>query len=425
MSAPPSSEPLRVLLLEDSEDDAALVWRELRRCGFAVEARCVDTEPTYIEQLRQFGPQLVLSDYALPGYDGMAALSAARQYAPNVPFIFVSGMIGEEVAIEALQRGATDYVIKDRLGRLGPAVRRALELTAEQNQRRRAEQQLRAKERHFRALIEHAQDLITLVDRVGVIRFQSRSSERLGYAPRQLEGRSFSEFVHEEDRPQVDAALDAALSRAAASLRPLELRFRAADGTWRVLESVGRGLIHDDEPAVVFNSRDITDRRALEAQIQHAQKMESVGRLAGGVAHDFNNLLTVILASVGFAARTDDLRSARRELDHIRTAAERAAALTRQLLTFSRKQLVRPAVIDVNGVLEGAAALLRRLAGERIDVVLRLGRRIGRVRADAGQIEQVLLNLVINASDAMPAGGTLTIETGAAEIDARHVATYP
>ncbi len=289
MSAP----ELHILFVEDSPEDVELEVRELRKGGLNFQVLRVETRDALQEALRDFRPDVVISDHTLPHLDGMSALKISRDICPEVPFIFVSGTIGEERAVASLKEGATDYVIKGRLAGFARVVERALR----------------------------------------------------------------------------------------------EVRERA-------------------------------ERRRLEEEFRQAQKMEAVGRLAGGVAHDFNNLLTVIL---GYAQLARDQVGADSpsvpELDEVIRASERAASLTRQLLAFSRKQLFQIKVIDLNAVVAEMEKMLHRVIGEDVQLLSTLDPSLGRVKADPGQIEQVILNLAINARDAMPGGGVLSIGTSNAELD--------
>jgi len=295
---------LRVLHLEDDPNDAELIQAEIETHGFQVAVVRVTTRDAFSAALEAGGLDLVLSDFSLPQFDGLSALEVARQIAPEVPFIAVSGRLGEEAAVECVRAGATDYVLKQRLSRLGPAVRRALDEADERRKRRQAEE---------------------------------------------------------------------ALQRS-------------------------------------------------EAQLRQAQKLEPLGRLAGGVAHDFNNLLTVILGyaqSLEMRLKADGKGA--QDAAEITRAARRAAELTRQLLAFSRQQLLEPRVVDLNLVVKEIDTMLRRLIGEDIDLVTATTAGLGRVVADPGQVGQVLMNLAVNARDAMPEGGKLTIETANVEVDQGYV----
>jgi two-component system, cell cycle sensor histidine kinase and response regulator CckA len=292
--------PLHVLYLEDNQNDADLVLSTLRADGIACEADRVETRTGFTTAIKRGGFDIIFSDFALPAFDGMSALEIVRQQCPNVPFILISGTLGEELAIESLKNGATDYVLKQRLSCLTLAVRRAM---------------------------------------------------------RDVEARA--------------------------------------------------------------------ERKQLEAQFIEAQKMEVIGQLAGGVAHDFNNLLAVIMGySELMMAKLPPDEPMRKEAEEIGHAANRAAGLTRQLLAFSRKQAVLPVVLDLNVVVAGMDEMLRRLIDENIDLQIVVGKDLGRVKADSGYVGQILMNLAVNARDAMPHGGKLTIETSNITLDENYAHTH-
>lgn len=278
---------LSILVVEDSEDDSRLSIRELERAGYEVQHVRTDTEPALRAALAQRRWDLVISDYNVPGFGGPAALAIVRELHPDLPFIFVSGTIGEETAVAAMRAGANDYVMKSNLKRLAPAIEREL--------------------------------------------------------------------------------------REAAARR---------------------------------------EREGLESQLRQSQKMEAVGTLAGGVAHDFNNLLTAIMGyGQLMAMRMKPGDPALRDTEEILKAATRASLLTRQLLSFSRREVVQPRLLDLNVVVSDIGKMLRRLIGESIDLAVVPGDDLWAVKADPGHMEQVLMNLSVNARDAMAKGGRLTIET--------------
>ena len=278
---------------------------------------------------------------------------------------------------------------------------------------------IRASEARFRSLIENASDLIVIVNMRGEIRYASPSALRvLGFSGEALRGKSLRDLLHPEDLPAFDALLT---SRPNTGQSPqFEIRVRHSNGSVRVLEGVATDLWDDPYVSgIVVNARDITERKAAEQvlhereeQLRQAQKLEAIGLLAGGVAHDFNNLLTVINGYSEFLlGAMDPADSQYGYAKSIRQAGERAAALTRQLLAFGRKQMLRPAILDLNEIVSEVAGMLRRLIGEDVELLCRLDPLLGGVEADPNQIHQVLINLAANARDAMPRGGTLTIAT--------------
>ncbi len=402
---------VRILVLEDNDADAELVEVELRRAELDFTARRVVTRPDFERALREFHPDIIVFDHQLPQFSGVAALELASALAPHAPFILLTGSLDEETAVEYMKAGAADYILKGRLTRLGPAVRGALE-------RERMKRQLREREEYFKSLIEQAMDIIAVLDADGAVRYASPSVlPLLGYGAEELVGQHIFDLVHPDD---IGPALRVFAEGVATGQgdRLLGLQVRHKDGTYRSLEAIGRYLL--DDPVVrgvVINARDVTERRSLERQLLQAQKMEAVGRLAGGIAHDFNNVLTAIFGYADLLTEEFPAGSpARQDLEEIRKAATRASALTRQLLAFSRQQVLAPMVLSVNDLVDDVDKMLRRLVGEDVELRLNLARDAGNVRADSGQLQQVIMNLVVNARDAMPTGGKLVIETADAEL---------
>ncbi len=284
-------EPLSILLAEDDDSDAALIVLEIKRSGFDPSVRRVQTEAEFASGLKT-PIDAVLVDYAMPSFEGIRALEMFKESGLEIPFILISGTIGEERAVEVMKLGATDYILKDRLGRLGIAMRQS--------------------QQKFK---EHKQ------------------------------------------------------------------------------------------------------RLQMERQFIEAQKMEVVGQLASGVAHDFNNLIGVILGCTDLMSmKLSPEHELRGFVDTIHASAERAAGLTKQLLIFSRNETVRPVVLNINDAIKDLDKVLHRLIGENVELEIRRGAEIGHVKADTGYVGQVLMNLVVNARDAMPNGGKLTIATANVEV---------
>jgi PAS domain S-box-containing protein len=270
----------------------------------------------------------------------------------------------------------------------------------------------------LQSIAENSADAIVTTDRHGRITYASSgSTDMFGYRPEELVGRQVAE-LYRNGRREARAVMDRL--RAEQRVRSHETAFRAKDGRW-VDVNMSVSLLRDPGGTIVGTVgivKDVTEKKRLEDRLRQSQKMEAVGRLAGGVAHDFNNLLQVIIGrthlTVAGLRPGDPLRT---ELDLVEQAARRAADLTRQLLAFSRKQVLAPRVLDLNAVLAGIAPMLRRLIGEDIDLVLAPTPRLDPIRADPGQLEQVVLNLAVNSRDAMPRGGRLTLETANAVLD--------
>jgi two-component system cell cycle sensor histidine kinase/response regulator CckA len=412
---------IRVLHLEDDPGDAALISHKLAVEGLAWDIVHVGDKAHFEAALARESFDLVICDYNLPGYDGLTAIKRAQEQQPDVPVIVISGTVGEEMAVECLHQGATDYLLKDRLERLAPAVQRALQEATERRSRREAEQRLRESEERYRLSMDLTPDAILIVDRIGRIQLLNVATERLfGYQRAELLGRPVETLiptryhqVHERHRHAYDQAAQVRFMGAGPDLFGLR-----RDGTEVPVEVSLGPFEFADERLVICVVRDITARRQLEAQFRQAQKMQSVGQLAGGIAHDFNNLLTIINGTTELAqAQVPAGDPVWEDLQEIRRAGERAAALTRQLLAFSRKQIQQLQVIDLNTVVTEMEKMLRRLIGEDIDLVFVPTQDLGAVKVDPGQIEQVIANLAVNARDAMPRGGKLTIETHNVEID--------
>ena len=293
--------------------------------------------------------------------------------------------------------------------------------------RHREDEAIQRNERYFRALTENAQDLITVLNLDGTIRYQSPSiKSMLGYELDELIGRNVFELIHADDRARVLETLTGGFEDPAMAHRTV-YRCKHADGTWHKLESIGRVMSLDSGiDGAVINSRDISERDSLERQLLQSQKMEGIGRLAGGVAHDFNNLLTAIMGYCEFAiGDVDEGSKLHGQMEQIMQASARAAELTRQLLAFARKQIAEPRNVDLNILTLNLEKLFRRLIGEDIELKTCTSDESPIAYVDPGQFEQVLVNLVVNARDAMPRGGKLTIEISTEQLDSDYVAFHP
>lgn len=412
---------LRVLVVEDDEEDAELLRLELERGGRSVIMQRVDTEEAYLTALADGAWDVIISDYSMPTFDGLKAFSIYQETALDIPFIFVSGALGEDRAVKAMLAGARDYILKGNLGRLNAAVDREVAEAKSRRERKMAEAANRREQRRL-AVALHATGAGVFEYRIpddGKGYCSGRLAEILGCTTQELQGfDTFSEWILEHVHPQDLERVRQCHKNVTQGEEPdyaIEFRLRGPDGTWRDLWCLAEAAEHDSSGKVadlVGVILDQTDQRRMEDQFRQAQKMEAVGRLAGGVAHDFNNLLTVILNFGDFVMESLEPGSAAQEdMQEILNAARRAENLTNQLLSFSRRQPVDPTVLNVNDLLANLDKMLGRLLGEDIDITAELAPDLWNVRVDNGRLEQVVVNLAINARDAMPAGGTLRVRT--------------
>ena len=562
---------LCALLLEDSDIDAELVEGHLAKAGLVCTIRRAVDRKSFVAAIESGECEIILADYALPDFDGLSALTIAKALAPDTPFVFVSGVVGEEFATAAIKRGATDYVLKRNLTRLGTAVERALTEARQRNERRWAEEALARSELNHRLAIEGAglgvwsfdrrtgllsidarcKALCGLAENADVnlgqlmslcwpndrlkLRAAARRAARAGHEGEGVftqevaidgaDGRERMIALHgqavfeagvclrfagvasdvteqrrahaalerlnerlkaeveartaERDRiwrlsrdlfavldprgrfKQINPAWTAHLGHAAGGLLAMQLsdilhaddlemarqtfaglagggfdrfdaRVRHADGTWRWIAwtvtperdafyVVGRDITEEKLSAdalVMTNDRlraQIDERQQIEQTLQQMQRLEAVGQLTSGVAHDFNNLLTVILGNITFVERAiTDLRAdpaIAQRIQHMRSAAERGASLTAQLLAFSRKQKLAPKALNLNEAVSGMRELLQSTMGGSIRIETVLQPTLWAALVDPTQIEMIILNLAINSRDAMEVGGGLTLET--------------
>jgi two-component system cell cycle sensor histidine kinase/response regulator CckA len=539
---------LRILILEDVPMDAELVEYELERASIPFLSRRVDDREAFLRELEDFRPDVILSDYTLPRFDGMTALSLAREQVPSIPFLIVTGSVNEETAVGCMKAGATDYLLKSNLARIGPAIEAALERERAHAQKVQAESALAASERRFRSLVQNSSDLVTILAPDGVILYASDSAERIvGYSASELVGTSLLEYLDQNDVESVRELLNGNGMPNVTVAGPIEFSLRRADGTPVWLEAVGTNLltdatirgivlnardvserkradralreseeryrdlfdnasdlvcmteptgallyvnkawqegtgysedeigrmqlldiVHPDsrshyeavlqrvlagerldhvelifvpkagtpitvegnlsctfkegQPSVIRGIyRDITERKRVEEQLRRAERMQAAGKLAGGVAHEVNNMMTGVIGFSEFILHSLEPSDPRRaDVEEVIKAGTRAADVTRQLLAFTRQQFLRPQVIEINTVVRQMEKMLRHSLGEDKHLELRLSPETGQMRADRGQLEQVLINLVLNARDAMRGHGRVTIETAGAVWDAAY-----
>lgn len=419
---------LRALIVEDSEDDADLLLHELRRGAYEPTHARVETAETMRAELSGRPWDIVLSDFSMPKFDAFDALALLQDLGLDLPFIIVSGTIGEDRAVAAMQAGAHDYILKGNLKRLVPAVKRELEQAGQRRARRQAYDELRdarATEARLGRLLDESSDEFHVFD-AETLRFVQTSAgarRNLGYKEAEL-SRMTPVDVSEYTLQEVVAFLEPLRTGEREGLR-VETFMRRKDGSKYPVEMRLQYVASEEPPVFVTIAQDITERRVLEGQLQQAQKMEAIGHLAGGIAHDFNNLLMTISGYGQLLASDLDPADERHvHAERILNASDRAARLTRQLLALSRRQVLHPEVLNLNSVVQGIDALLRPLIGDTILLTIALDPELGSVRADPSQLEQVIMNLITNARDAMSAGGRLTIETANVELDNAYLTSH-
>jgi PAS domain S-box-containing protein len=416
---------LRILHLEDDAADAGLVQDTLAMDGLACDVTRVETESGFCAALRQGGSDLILADYALPSFDGVSALKIIRRQWPDLPFIFVSGAMGEEVAIDALKIGATDYVLKTRLSRLGPAVRRALREATERAELRRSEDALLRSERELRQVIETIPAMVwsALPDASNVL-MNSRWAQYTGSS---AAGMGWQAAVHPDD---LNRHMDAFRASSVAGL-PLEdeVRFRRADGQYRWF--CVQGVPLRDELGKILKwygiVTDIEDRkraeeererlRQLEADLAHLNRVSTMGELVASLSHELKQPIGAAIMDANTCLRwlrrdQPDVEKAGEATMRIIKSATRAADVIDRLRSFYKKGApAERELVDVNELVREMLVLLRSEANRHsIPVETDLAAELPEITADRVQLQQVFMNLMINGIEAMKeTGGKLTI----------------
>ena len=541
---------IRILILEDNPADATLILHALATAGLQIESDHVRNETEFKQRVASHSYDVILCDFNLAAWQGLEALRWVRHSGYDTPFIYTSGAWWDDVALDCIREGATDYVLKNNLSRLPHAVRRALDERELRQKHERLEHERQESEKQYQLLFETNPQPMWVFDRKTLVflAVNEAALRHYGYsrdeflrmtildiqakrrAPsdvktaRRRRARQLAQAesvthrkkdgtliivetaCHEVNFRGVDAMLVLAhdvtdILRNEQQLRQLEQRFSIAfrsspmaitistKTTGRYIEAneaffrmrgrkreevvghtsfelnvwespedrvriiqeldrtgavsafntvfnsrdrgprsvqVSAELIQlDGVPCVLAISNDVTEAKVLEEQLRQAQKMEAVGRLAGGVAHDFNNMLGVIMGYCDLAEGRADLRTIRRDVAQIKKAAQRATSLTSHLLAFSRQQVLRPSVLNLNAVVAELHTMLLRVIAADVDLRFEPSAELGNVKVDSGQVEQILLNLVVNASDAMPHGGKLIIETTDIELDDTYTRGHP
>ena len=403
----------RLLVVEDDEDFAESLSNLLRSRGF--EIRLVHDAADVDRTLQEFPATVALVDVRLGPASGLDVVVSLKNRRPPLLTVVMTAYVAADTAIEALRRGAYDYLTKPfDPSELFATLHRCFERIELEKARLEAEAARRKTEARLRAIFDNSLDLIAVIDAGGGhVKFVSPSVRRLlGHSPARGTRRDFLDFVHPEDREKAENAMQTCAG-SDGSTSTVEIRFMHADGTPRWFEVAARGLLSDESIAgILVCARDVTQRRAIEEQLRQAHRLEAVGQLTGGVAHDFNNLLAVIMGNLDLLRR--NLRDAPEDLqlvDGAMHASERGATLIRRLLAFARRQTLTPRALDLNALVRSTVDLITRAIGPRIQLETELDKDLWSCTADAAQLETSVINLAINARDATPSGGRVTVRT--------------
>src|SRR6266480_1605234 len=402
-----TSKPLlRILHLEDNPTDAELLRVMLERQGINCAIKRVETREAFQRALEREQFDLIISDFTLPSFDGLSALTIARQKRPEVPFVFVSGTIGEEAAVESLRHGAIDYVLKDRLSRLAASVERAVQEAQTRVQRRQAESKIREQA----ALLDKARDGICVTDMEQQIFYWNKGAERLyGWGAQDAVGRNVNDLLFQGGSTRPLEALKELIRR---DEWQGELHKVRKDGRQIIVESRWT-LLRDDagQPrSILVIDTDITERKRIEAELLRTQRMQSIGALAGGIAHDLNNVLAPILMVTHLIRDELVSEDSRKMLDTAKASAQRGAEMVKQILSFARGVSGELKVLQVKHLVNEMVKLVRDTFPRSIHIESNVTGNLYPINGDATQLHQVLLNLCVNGRDAMPNGGTLLIE---------------
>ena len=417
------SEPLNILVIEDHNADFLLVERHLQQNGLSAHCRRVDSLEGVGKAIATESWDLVLSDYNVPQLDFYDSLKLMLTACPDLVVILVTGTLGEEKAVELLKLGVRDFVLKGNLTRLVPTILRSLKDAAERRAKRAADEELRESNERFRMIFEHSIDAILLCSADDSILTANPEACRVfGMSELEIRCVGHAGLLDRED-PRLFTLQE---ERRRTGRCRGEITMKRGDDS-RFPAEISSAFFTDcggiRKASMII--RDMTQHNKLEELYRQAQKMEAVGQLAGGVAHDFNNILSAIFGySHLIMDEMKEEEPVKGYVEEIMKASKRAAVLTQSLLSFSRKQAVTLAVIDLGEVIKGFEAFLCKLVREDIELKINCTGEPLAVLADRGQIEQVIMNLVANARDAMPNGGKLLVETLPVTMDQEFVDTH-
>jgi two-component system, cell cycle sensor histidine kinase and response regulator CckA len=407
-----------ILVVEDNPNDAEFIVHELSHLDFKPTWTIVDNRKDYLAQLEK-KPDIILSDYALPQFDALAALAILKERELDIPLIVVSGTMGEETAVKTIHEGASDYLLKDRLSRLGPAIVSTISKQALKLQHQQALEELKKREEMYRSLVQSARDAIITISINGMITSLNPAFQTItGWEPTEWIGHTFFDLLHADE---MQIAMELFRHVAQGHETPLhEYRIKTASGTYISGETtVSPQILNGKVVGILGIIRDSSERKLFDEQMREAQKMESLGTLAGGIAHDFNNILGIIL---GYLELLEKLKLSNEKvagyLDTLKKAVGRGRTVVQQVLTFARKEEVVQRSIQINDVVREVSMMLEETFPKIIELSVSLDPSVPPASIDGNQLHQALLNLCVNARDAIlgtetegTTGGTITLAT--------------
>jgi len=420
-----TSPPLRVLILEDSANDVELLLFELKQSDLNINHTLAGDAEEFRRALREETFDAVLSDYRLPAWTGLDALKELRAAEKDLPFLLVTGTLGEEAAVECMKQGVSDYILKEHISRLPLALKRAIQESTLRRENARAYAALGESEARNHDLVENSVYGIFRSTADGAFLDANRALPQILGCSTIEEVRGLN-LVRDVFRYPEQYLKFQTACREHGQLHGAEAEWRRRDGGIVAVRLHLRRITVSDHPdSLEVMAEDVTELRAMERQLRQAQKFEAIGQLAGGIAHDFNNVVGAILgwAELGYEQNKSNPGVSDR-FARIREQAERAAALTRELLAFGRRQVLQPRAVDLNAVTSGLVSFLDKVIPKDIEIKVTTA-PLDNINADPTQLDQVLMNLCLNARDAMPQGGRLHIETEMVELDDAYCRFYP
>lgn len=412
---------IHILIVEDIDTDFGLAAHEIRKAVPNCVFRQEETRDGFLDALATFHPNIILSDYSLPNFDGMAALQLAHEHLPLVPVIIWTGSLNEETAVECMKAGASNYVLKENIRRLGPAVVHALKEGRLALERKTADEALRNSEEQFRLIAENTVDLISILDRQGTRLYVSPAHKLVLGEPQELLGTNVFLSVHPEDRKNVESIFQEVIRTG--TNRLAAYRIIAADGTIRFVETSASAIIdHNDGTVarVVIVKRDVTNQKRIEQQIQRSQRLESIGTLAGGIAHDLNNILTPIMLSLEVLGRKFRDEQSHQLLEMLKSSVQRGSNMVNQVLVFARGAEGEHTLVQPRHIIAEVGKIIQETFLQSTSLTIDIPKDLPNIMADPTQIHQVLMNLCVNARDSMPHGGKLEIKAEALTLDEQY-----